>query len=435
MKKIVGGLIVFIYILGANAGIASAAVTNQSVAVPAYEYPTLPLWDDIESAGPAIPWATANPNSGPGVSTNPDYTAQINRNTANGTRTIGYLDTNYQSRPIADVIADVELWRTLYPGSTGFFLDRIDDASAAQICYLSTVYNYIKATKPNDLVLDNFGTHLIDSVEGYGDIFVTEEDDGAVYMSTWTMPSTGFESIAANQNRMFHILYNVGAGAYPAVLAKTQASNAGWVYITDDVFPNPYDGAVSYWNTLISDVGNLPAAQIPNRGPSNVPAGCVDLQAVASVSQGAVTDTTSAATAQFTVENDAAALQTAYTSTKVVLQLPVGVTLASNTGSNWTCANGTCSYSSNLAPGQQASVLGVTLNATCAFTGTQVGYQVQGYNQQTFNSGNLAVVRPNCPAGTLAQTGDSATMVTLLAGSVTSLSVVALSIRKFRTLR
>jgi len=382
---------------------ASAVVTRQSIAVPAYEYPTLPLWDDIESAGSQIPFVVANPNSGPGASTNPDYTAQINRNTANSTRTIGYLDTNYQSRPIADVIADVDLWRALYPGITGLMLDRIDDATSAQTCYLSAVYNYIKATKPNDLVVDNYGTHIANEAEPYGDIFITGEGDATTYLSTWTQPGSGFEADSANQNRLMHIVYDADAATYPSVLAKMRASDIGWVYITDDVLPNPYDGAVSYWNTEVSDVATLPPSLIPNRGPSNVPTGCIDLQsAVSQNAPGPNTPTSSLLNANLTIDNDAAAEQIAYSSSRVAFTLPAGVTLASASGTSWTCAGNSCTYAANLAPGVSSTALAAQFTTDCSFTSGSIDYSITGFNNQVFDTGSLAVQPPACPNGTMA---------------------------------
>ena len=75
---------------------AGAATSTQSIAVPAYSYPSwfvTPFWQNIQSASSKVPFVILNPASGPGTSSNSDYQAQIDRNTAAGIRSIGYVDT------------------------------------------------------------------------------------------------------------------------------------------------------------------------------------------------------------------------------------------------------------------------------------------------------------------------------------------------------
>ncbi|HMI09027.1 MAG TPA: hypothetical protein VK497_01345, partial [Candidatus Saccharimonadales bacterium] len=199
------------------------------------------------------------------------------------------------------------------------------------------------------------------------------------------------------------IVYDADAATYPSVLAKMRASDIGWVYITDDVLPNPYDGAVSYWNTEVSDVATLPPSLIPNRGPSNVPTGCIDLQsAVSQNAPGPNTPTSSLLNANLTIDNDAAAEQIAYSSSRVAFTLPAGVTLASASGTSWTCAGNSCTYAANLAPGVSSTALAAQFTTDCSFTSGSIDYSITGFNNQVFDTGSLAVQPPACPNGTMA---------------------------------
>lgn len=118
--------------LSTSSGVAHAASTTQSIMIPGYSYPTTwtanAYWDSIVAAGSAkVPFVIMNPSSGPGTQVNSDYQEQIRRNTAAGIKYIGYVETGYQSRPIADVIRDIDARYGMYGATSGIMFDQIQD--------------------------------------------------------------------------------------------------------------------------------------------------------------------------------------------------------------------------------------------------------------------------------------------------------------------
>src|SRR5262249_15211604 len=85
----------------------SARAGSVGAIVPAYFYPAgsnLAYWNQLVSDASKIDLEViANPASGPGTNVDPNYTGVIDSLRTAGARVLGYVDTNYASRPIADV--------------------------------------------------------------------------------------------------------------------------------------------------------------------------------------------------------------------------------------------------------------------------------------------------------------------------------------------
>lgn len=420
-KIIIAVLIMALNVFAIAPGV-SAAVTNQSIAIPVYQYPTLPFWNDITAAGSQIPFVVVNPASGPGVAVDPNYTNQIATNTTAGQRSIGYVDSNYQTRPIANVLADIDQWRTLYPGITGYMIDRVSTGSAADLFYTAYIYNYIKAKYPNDVVVHNFGTYTNPQYEPYGDVFINAEMDYALYNSSWTVPTDGFQDNPAYQNRFWHILHTTSGSDLAAALTKTRNSNAGWVYITDDVLPNPYDDTPTYWSTELTNVGTLPASTIPNRGQTALPA--TDLLLTP---HRALTPTIGSTQNNYEVVLSVENTSTTYSAispTTVTFSLPAGASLANASGTGWSCVGNTCTYANDIAPATSSADLTVSFAIGCDFSSGNIGltYEIFAGNTTT---DSISVSGPtacgaespaaNGSSGGLADTGMNAAFVVTLA--------------------
>ncbi len=425
IKKIAMGLaatlVVPCYLCTAFSAKTYAAVTNQSAAVPMYQYPTVgTFWSDITGAGSStVPFVVVDPASGPGVSVDSNYTTAISNNTTSGIRSIGYVDTNYQSRSFQAAYDDIDTWYQMYPGVTGIFLDRVQTGNAADLCYIAGLYNHIKNTHPNALVVLNPGTHIAPSYEPYGDIFLNAENTFAAYQSGWTTQYAGFEDNPAYQNRFWQIVHTTNSTDYATALALTRANNAGWVYITDDTLPNPYDVTPSYWNTEVSDINALPASTIPNRGKTTLPSGCQDL--TASTSNSNTTSAQSVKTASAITVTNTSSLYNVEPTTKIAFSLPTGVSL-SGSGTNWTCTGSDCSYGSTISASSAAAVLAAEFTTTCDYSSGSVQGTLTNFAGNA-NSFTVGLTRPaDCVAATLANTGLPTGVIGSIAAVVTLLS-------------
>lgn len=390
---------------------AFAATSTQSIAIPAYEYPTLTdLWPDIDAAGGSnIPFVIVNPASGPGASVDPNYTARISQNTSLDIRSIGYVDTSYQARPVGDVLDDIDQWYTLYPDITGIFIDQVSAVDAAALCYTAYIYNYIKVKHPSDIVSQNFGTYTPPSYEPYGDIFVNAEMDYALYQ-TWSLPTDGFQNVANNSNRFWHMIHTTTGANYADALADTQANNAGWVYITDDILPNPYDAAPSYFSTELSDVNLLPNTTIPNRGITELPANCLDVESTVNSTVNA-----GSTTATFSITNNSSTYQTP-SPNRFSFALPAGVTLTSASGTGWSCTGTTCNYANTLGTNSSSPALSATFTTDCSYTSGTISITTTTFPART-TTDQLNVNPPgDCSSETLADTGTNLTVLVGTAG-------------------
>lgn len=265
---------------------AFAAVTNQSIAIPAYKYPETwkpsdPYWDSIINAGSTkVPLLVMNPNSGPGNAVSNDYVVTMQKAKAAGIRMVGYVRTGYGTKSEKDVFAEIDSWYSMYGDYiSGIFFDEVKD-SPDTLCYMSVINNYVKRKHNNGLTIANPGIHISDEIAPYADIFMTVEISGNTYINNYPQPHSKFEEDPANQNRIFHVLYNVSSSDRAEVLRLARERNAGFVFITDDGneanTENQFDQLPTYFTDLTNDVTTLPATNFPNRGATPSPAGCVD---------------------------------------------------------------------------------------------------------------------------------------------------------------
>lgn len=425
-----------------TSGSASAAVTNQSLAVPMYEYPTIgSYWDDITGAGgSSLPFVIVNPGSGPGASVDATYTSEIAENTADGIRSIGYVHSNYQARNYQDVYDDIDDWYQMYPGISGIFIDLVTDGDADDVCYIAGLYNHVKNTHPNDLVILNPGTNISANYEPYGDIFMNAENNFATYQSSWNVMHPGWEDNPAYQNRFWHAVHTTDPSDLAAAITLTRNNNAGWVYITDDTMPNPYHVTPTYWNSEISSVGSLPASTIPNRGKTQLPSGCQELQVSAAAPTTATAAKQTTANTNITVSN-ASATYDVEPSTRVSFSLPTGVSFASGSGTGWSCntGSGLCTYASTINATQSAGVLGVSFNAGCDYESGDVAGTLTNFagNTDSFTipltkPADCAALAATTPGGstTLADTGIPTGIASACAGGLGLAAVVVYSRRR-----
>jgi hypothetical protein len=426
-KKLLAGFVAILtaatIFVGTPASV-SAAATTSSGAVPMYQYPTLgTFWSDITGAGSTtIPFVIVNPASGPGVSVDPNYTTAIDNNTTAGIRSIGYIDTSYQSRNYQDAFDDIDEWYQMYPDVTGIFIDQVQDTNANDVCYIAGLYNHVKNNHPDDLVIINPGTNISDNFEPYADIFMNAENTYAAYQ-TWTVQHPGFEDNPAFANRFWHLIHTTDASDYTAAVNLARSNNAGWVYITDDVMPNPYDVTPSYWNTEVADINSFPDTTIPNRGKTTLPAGCQDLTVATN------NTTTTAAqqvktTSAITVTNSDTTYN-AEPTTRVAFAMPAGVTLSAS-GSNWTCTASECSYNQTIDAASSAAVLSAEFTASCDYTSGNVNGTLTNFAGNT-DSFSVTPTRPgDCPAAaTLADAGLPTGTMSLIAAGMATVAVGA----------
>lgn len=268
MRKLWFGLLVATA-LGVNAA-------PMGILVPAYFGPTGRFWDELNFAAMRVPLvAIMNPNNGPGTTQSSDYVAAVNGLRTAGGRVIGYVYTSYAARDTNTVKADIDRYFSFY-SVDGIFLDEMtNDGNANHLNYYAALYQYIQQQGTNLLVVGNPG---INTLEIYltrptANVLVTfEADTGypALVVDRW---------VTNHLARQFsHLPYNAPSATTMTNYVNLAANrNAGWIYVTDDALPNPWNTLPAYWTNEVDYIRSLnqsaPATQLrvlslSNRIPS-----------------------------------------------------------------------------------------------------------------------------------------------------------------------
>lgn len=227
------------------------------VLVPAYFYPVPGSpWNRLNAAALAHPqrvFAIGNPASGPGASVDPSYTSAFASFRASGGKLLGYVATGYGTRPQALVLADLDQWIQFYP-IDGFFFDEMDNVPGAHENYYRRLYARAEQLIPNGFVVGNPG---VSTSPGYLGTRARAVSDALCITET----SANFLNwqpdpwvLALRRQHFYALPYGVSASSWTPVVQHAFARNIGWIYVTDDVLPNPWDTLPSYFEALLSYV-------------------------------------------------------------------------------------------------------------------------------------------------------------------------------------
>jgi len=228
-----------------------------SILLPAYFYPSSDpnqsFWDEMTAAAGQVDiTAIMNPDSGPGLSVNSDYTTAVDAFRAAGGKVVGYAHTSYGARSQAEVLSEVASYANFY-NIDGIFLDEMSNKSV-DLAYYHSLYSSIKLTNPRYRIFGNPGTNTLESYLTVADVLVTFENQTGY--DTYT-PDAWTNNYTADH--FAHLLYNVkDETAMLANVALAADRNVGYLYITNDTLPNPWDTLPHYWNAEVPAVSAVP---------------------------------------------------------------------------------------------------------------------------------------------------------------------------------
>jgi hypothetical protein len=230
-----------------GAGGATATSTAAATIVPLYTYPTDASWTTVAAAKTAHPKvrvvAVVNPANGPSTSRTDAYAAGIDKLTAAGVEVVGYVYTQYGSRNAAEVQRDMDSWRSFYPKVSGIFFDEQSN-QAGYVDYYRGLASYAHG-KGFGLTIGNPGTDTSESYIGSGlDVMLIYESNGLPAvdrLAGWhaKYPKTNFGVIpwGANMDTAF---------------VQMARNYVGFIYINNDVLPNPWDSVPPYFEQLVA---------------------------------------------------------------------------------------------------------------------------------------------------------------------------------------
>lgn len=226
--------------------------------IPAYFYPadnddSDTSWSQMTSIAPGI--VILNPNSGPTASADPTYVAAVNNLRDAGVKVIGYVYTSYSERDTNDVEADVDLYYAQY-NIDGIFFDETTTAES-NLTYYRNIATYVYEKGPENLVVLNPGLFPAESYVEIANITVVFESSASQYINHYAAP----EYVDYYPSTKFaHMVHTTSSSQLQQVTDLSYERNAGYVYVTDDVMPNPYDVLPTYLDAELEDLSALCSA-------------------------------------------------------------------------------------------------------------------------------------------------------------------------------
>jgi len=222
-----------------------------SLLVPAYFYPAGPglkAWQQLTNdARTTVVEAILNPASGPGEKRDPTYVKVVGNFRKAGAKVLAYVPTSYGKRDLAQVEQDVRTYIKFYE-IDGIFLDEMA-GSKELLPYYIKIHRIIKELNPEFKIVSNPGQPFID--EGYMKtadcllLFEGNPDAFAQYQPH--VPSPWIKRYPPN--RFAVVVHTVGTAAgMRRAIEQADQTRAGWVFVTDRLMPNPYDGLPMYWD-------------------------------------------------------------------------------------------------------------------------------------------------------------------------------------------
>jgi len=245
-----GVLVAFVALVTTLLILSSRAPSNQTMAVPAF-FPPGRFWSQIDSAAPTLQLAVMNPASGPGTVYDQTYESVVRAAQKRGIAVVGYVDTDYGTRDLSAVESDIDRYYTWYHVS-GIFFDRASTEcglAIAPVSYYARLNAYVKSKGGSARTVLNPGRQTRECFIGDADILLTFEGSDTQYIDSYSAPSWVAKY---SPSHFWHVIYSASsAAAMTRAVDLSKQRGAGFVYVTPDALPSPYDTLPTgaYWRT------------------------------------------------------------------------------------------------------------------------------------------------------------------------------------------
>ena len=85
---------------------------------------------------------------------------------------------------------------------------------------------------------------------------MTSEVSANTYINKFEKPKSNFENNQSNAKHIWHIVHSATLKEYAEIVRLSRQRNAGWLMITDDIMPNPYDKKPSKFIEMVNMINN-----------------------------------------------------------------------------------------------------------------------------------------------------------------------------------
>jgi hypothetical protein len=218
------------------------------VMVPLYSYPWS-TWTEVANMKEAFPLvpiiAIVDPDNGPGVSQDQNFVSGISLLESAGVTVLGYVHTSFGYRTLSAVMTDVNSWKQMY-SVNGIFFDEMASVTGFE-SYYSSLNSYAESLGYS-LTVGNPSAQVPASYIGTLDNILIYENSG--------LPSESLLSSLGYQSGDFSsVSYNVPA--LNSSFLYGASGKVGYVYVTDQNLPNPYEVLPPYFQTLVSTLSEI----------------------------------------------------------------------------------------------------------------------------------------------------------------------------------
>ncbi|WP_063774835.1 spherulation-specific family 4 protein [Kitasatospora azatica] len=222
-----------------GAATTGTAPTAGRLLVPLYVHPAVDpaAWQAVAAAGPgAVRAVVLNVANGPGPAPDPAFVQAAKELTAAGIELLGYVDTDYGTRPHAEVVADLLTHRQWY-GTTGVYFDQAASHPAA-VPHYRRLAVAARAAGCHTVVLGHGNHPEPEYAEPeLSDLLVTFEGSLSRYEDLVLPLWTGHHPA----ERFCHLVYEVPAGRAEAAGTLLASRRAGAGCLVPGGGENPWD--------------------------------------------------------------------------------------------------------------------------------------------------------------------------------------------------
>jgi len=255
IKYVAGALALLLLIPAMGTSMQAAdAATAAGIMVPLYTYPG-GTWDTVAETKldhPDVPIvAIVNPASGPGGSKDSNYVSGIAELKNAGVIVIGYVSTAYTARSLSAVKGDIDKWDSWYDVDGIFFDEQTNWAGKES--YYTDAGDYAES-KGLGFTVGNPGANSIPS-------YLSTVDVVLIYESPDLPNLDNYDSWMSSDNDQLGMI-PFGVSSIPEGWIADATAMIGWVYVTSDNLPNPWDSLPSYFGdmaTLLDNGSTVPS--------------------------------------------------------------------------------------------------------------------------------------------------------------------------------
>jgi Spherulation-specific family 4 len=266
---------VLIFVLSLGLAPKSLASSSESIVTTLYAYPTLPSWQQVESAAPTVTASIldicapdgsgSGCNGQPADAANTTWPPTIKALQQAGITPLYYIWTDYGATPLATVESELQNAISWYGVSSPMFDGT--STSAGEASYYQTLYSYAIANGAK-IVMFNPGTVAPQSYM-FGPAEILQQFEGTEAQFDAAAFPSWMSSYPASQ---FSATISAGTSAGVGTdISDAAQDDIGNIYVDDEAEPPNYSTLAAFWPAEVQDVATTaPAAQtitFANPGP------------------------------------------------------------------------------------------------------------------------------------------------------------------------